>query len=313
MTISVLFSSLVYRGVTVEIERGVHLQALRMVPLDDFLPPNFQDQIIDEARSRIIEELFVLNFAILITSGCAGYFLAGKTLKPISEMVEEQKQFIADASHEIRTPLTSIKTEIEVAMRDKKLDLTEAKEILQSNLEEIDKLKMLSDYLLNINKYQNLKDNLNFEVIDLGLEVSNSINSVKSLAKAKKIEIVSDLVEIKIRGNRQSIFELSTILLDNAIKYSSQSEKIQVRVYGDKHHAIFLVEDHGVGIKNSDISHVFDRFFRADSSRTKNQISGFGLGLSIAKSIVDLHRGRITVNSELGKGTKFIVTLPMFA
>jgi len=310
MAVSLLFSGVVYRIVSDEVERGVRRQAVRMMPLDDFLSSDFHDQIIVDAKNRIIFELVVINAVILITSGGLGFFLAGKTLEPISGMMEEQKHFVADASHEIRTPLTAIKTEIEVALRDKKLDLKVAKEILKSNLEEIDKLKMLSDYLLNMNKYQNLNNNLSFESFDVSEVVSGSVVSVKSLAMIKKIQIVSDISRATILGNKQSVFELSTILLDNAIKYSPENGKITVRVYAQKHHVIFSVEDNGVGIKSSELPHIFDRFFRADFSRSKDNVSGFGLGLSIAKNIVELNRGKIDVESVVGKGSKFTVVLP---
>jgi two-component system, OmpR family, sensor histidine kinase CiaH len=311
MTISLLFSAVVYRGVSLEIERGVRRQAVRMIPLNDLLPDDFHEQIISEAKQRIVFELLILNLIILLTSGAAGYFLAGKTLKPIAQMVEEQKHFVADASHEIRTPLTALKTEIEVAMRDKKLSLEEAKEILQSNLEEIDKLKMLSDYLLSANKYQNNADQISYEVVDLGGIVKETLVSLKSLFNDKKLEIVSDLGNVKIRANRASLIELTIILLDNAIKYSRNEGKITVKVWKQKFNAFMIIEDTGVGIKSKDLPYIFDRFFRAETSRSKDKLHGFGLGLSIAKNIAEVNRAKISVKSVFEKGSQFTIIFPL--
>lgn len=176
MVISVFFSLLVYRGLVSELQRSLHVQALRYVPRIDRsgevlgydgsiqapytrrLPPTgvllLDPAVFEDAKRRVALQLFYINLGILGFSGMAGYFLAGRTLNPIEAMLDEQKRFIADASHELRTPLTAMKTEIEVALRDKGLDAEYARELLRSNLEEVDKLKMLSDDLLSLGSYQ---------------------------------------------------------------------------------------------------------------------------------------------------------------
>lgn len=327
MTISVLFSVVVYRNLTVEIARGMRVQALRIVAREDMgarrfvfgipipldpseLPPNFHLQAFEEAKKRVALELVFINLGILIVSGASGYFLAGKTLKPISEMVEEQRRFVADASHELRTPLTAIKTETEVMLRDKKLDLPLAKKQLASNLEELDKLKSLTDYFLTLSKYQDVEARLPLETIDLAEVVGEACGRLSALANEKKIEIVINLKGVKILANRVSIGELITILLDNALKYSHENSQVKVGVEAKKNQAIIKVEDFGIGIKSSDLPFVFNRFYRADSSRTKESVKGYGLGLAIAKSIVDLHHGKITVESVVDKGSTFTVLLP---
>jgi len=235
----------------------------------------------------------ITNMWILVLSSGAGYFLAGMTLKPIEEAMEEQKRFISDASHELRTPLTAIKTETEVTLRDKKLDLKSAKKQLISNLEEVEKLKKLTDYLLRINK--NIADNK--EEFDLK-EVIQKI----TLRMKIRIELKG---QAKIVANKMAIEELLTILLDNSVKYGGKNGKISVTI---KPHLI-EVRDDGIGIRKSDIPHIFDRFYRADTSRTKNKIEGYGLGLAIAKNIVDSHKGKIEVESEVGKGSVFRVMI----
>ena len=283
MIISGFFSLNIYRAMNQGLQRGP-----RIMRLPD------QELIANEIRDMMIEQLLLTNLWILVMSGVAGYILAGITLKPIEEAMEEQKRFISDASHELRTPLTVIKTETEVTLRDKKLDLKNAKKQLISNLEETEKLKKLTDYLLRINKDASQPK----EEIDLKEVAKNVIEKTK-----EKINLKGD--SVKILANKMAIEELLTILLDNAVKYSPKDGKISVTVKPN----VLEVKDSGMGIRESDIPHIFDRFYRADMSRTKNKIEGYGLGLAIAKNIVEAHKGKIEVESEVGKGSTFRVIL----
>ena len=322
MTISTVFSVVVYHGLTTEISRGMRLQALRnMATRSEELffdplgrnrnnPPDFHIQTFEEAKKRVAFELLFINVGIIFISGAAGYFLAGKTLKPIAEMVEDQKRFIADASHELRTPLTAIKTETEVLLRDKNLDLKNAKETLISNIEEIDKLKSLTDYFLTLSQYQNDQTHFIFESVDLAKLIDSVCVRMQSLFKTKEITIVKNYKETIIEANKTSLIELITILLDNALKYSHEKSSINIIIDTKKNSVFIKIEDFGIGIKASDLPHIFNRFYRADLSRTKNNIKGYGLGLAIAKSIVDLHHGTIKVESLPDKGSIFTILLP---
>lgn len=330
MAVSAFFSLIVYRGFTKELGRGFRFQAMHDVPERSFfiqnqngftrilpfwiypdeIPPAEFAEIITLAKRRFALQLFIINGGILVLAGAAGYFLAGRTLEPIENMVNEQKRFVADASHELRTPLTSLKTEVEVALRDKKLKLDEAKKLLKSNLTEVDKMKYFTDNLLSLSRYDSNGHDLPMEDVDLGEAVRQAIERNIPQAKDKKILIKDDLSDAVVRGNSQSLVELFSILINNAIKYSPQKSRVQVSVKKDKKHAVAIVADQGIGIDAKDIPHIFDRFYRADLSRTKKGIDGFGLGLSIAKSIVEAHKGEIYVKSEVDKGAKFTVTLP---
>ena len=114
-------------------------------------------------------------------------------------------------------------------------------------------------------------------------------------------------------GNKSGLAELMVILLDNAIKYSPAKSTITYTVTHPDSAIVFSVEDHGMGIDAKDIPHIFDRFYRADKSRSKQDVAGYGLGLSIAKKIVDYHRGTISVISKVGEGTRFVVRIPQIA
>lgn len=295
MLISLFFSFNIYGIMGRELERGPRMMRI----------PN-QEIITQEIKKVITKQLIMTNIWILILSGGAGYFLAGLTLKPIEAAMEEQKRFISDASHELRTPLTAIKTETEVTLRDKKLDLKTAKKQLISNLEETEKLKKLTDYLLRINKNNGEK----MEEIDLKEVAQEVISKIPSASPSISLRVNSE--QGKIIANKTAIEELLTILLDNAVKYSGKDGKINVLIKppsAGSGRATLEVKDNGMGIRESDIPHIFDRFYRADMSRTKNKIEGYGLGLAIAKNIVEAHKGKIEVESELNKGSIFRVII----
>lgn len=323
MIISLSFSFFVYRNVMEEVSRGFRLRSVRAlneIPSDwivvrdnktgivQVFPPD--DDLFEQIRSKVITQLAFVNGLILGGSAMAGYFLAGKTLRPIEVVMEDQKRFIGDASHELRTPLTSMKTEIEVNLRDKDLDLKSAKSLLASNLEEVNKMQALSNYLLSLSRYEEGETNLKKEPVELQPLISKVLMRFEPIAEKKGSKITSKIPEVTIRANGTSIEELVSILLDNAIKYGGNKGKVNVAVNQRKNSVVLTVSDSGVGIKSSDIPYIFNRFYRADSSRTKDKIDGYGLGLSIAKSIVDMHKGKIEVHSVVSEGTTFKVTLP---
>lgn len=315
MSISILFSIFIYHGATIEVERSLRAQEFRIYTNRNF---NFDTveqqlrgdpQVLSESQDRIKLTLFLLNLAILIISGGAGYFLAGRTLRPIEEMLEDQKRFIADASHELRTPLTSLKSEIEVYLRGKKNISLEISNLLKSNLEEIDSLQILSNDLLELAQYENKISKVSLEKIPLIEIIEQANKKVALFAKQRNISIKTKIGKEIVKGDRQTLCELFSILLDNAIKYSSVKSSVDIQSKKDGKFILISVSDKGIGIASEDIEHIFDRFFRADLSRSKENISGYGLGLSIAKKIVDAHNGTIGAKSKIGKGTVITVKI----
>lgn len=316
MAVSFCFSAFIYRSVSLEFQRRLNAIETRLeLRRYGLRPPPGQVEFfiedLKEARRRVLLVLIYTNGVIFVISAAAGYFLAGKTLAPIEEALEEQKRFVADASHELRTPLTSMKTEVEVALRNKKLDLRGAKELLKSNLDEVDKMNNFSDYLLTLSRYEGGAHDLPMEDVDLAEVARQAIERNAPQTKEKKIKIESQLNEVVVKGNPQSLVELISILVNNAVKYSPEGREVRVSVRGNKKHVSIEVADQGIGIDKKDIPHVFDRFFRADTARSKSKADGYGLGLSIAKSIVELHKGTTGVSSKLGKGSTFTVKLPI--
>lgn len=321
MAISLSFSVAIYAGVNNELSRIGSVQRARQARVDtisNFLtqnglpippePQNPQEETVESARIRIISILGLIDLSILIISGLGGYFLAGLTLDPISKMVKEQKEFVSNASHELRTPLTSLKTEIEVALRGEELKISDARELLKSNLEDVDSMQRLSNYLLELNRYENADMNLEIKKVDLAEVVGQIIEQVKPVAGKEKIKINPELRKTVVRGNEDALAELSKILIENAIKYSGKSKTVEVKT---KNGGILEIKDYGIGIPEDNLPHVFERFYRGDSSRSKEKIVGYGLGLSIAKSIVDKLNGKIKVVSAVGKGSTFTVQIPV--
>ncbi len=316
MLISAVFSVVIYREITREVERSLRLQQFRIerqhgIFLPPFVSPPLDPQLIVEATDRIKLTLFIINVGILVVSGAAGYFLAGKTLQPIEEMVDEQNRFITDASHELRTPLTALKTTIEVGLRDTKLSLKDSKDLLISNLDDVNSLQSLSDSLIRLAQYQKPNGNLIFEKVSLHTILEDAHRKVATLARDKHIVIINKVSGLDLAGDYRSLVELFVILLDNAIKYSSPATQVTLTARKADSSVSIWVKDQGVGIKETDIDHIFDRFYRTDKSRSKETVAGYGLGLSIAKKIVTDHSGSISVTSNVGKGSTFVIELPL--
>ncbi len=270
--------------------------------------PQFDPQPINEARTRLITSLLLANLGIFGIAGIAGYFLAGLTLRPIKQMVDEQNRFITDSSHELRTPITSLKTATEVYLRGKEHNLEEADKVHESNLEEINNLQSLSDNLIKLAQYQHANGNFVFEKVNINDVAAEAIKKVSTFAKLKKIGIKNEVGEQNIEGDSPSLTELLVILLDNAVKYSQPRKEIVLSSVINDGSLIVKVADRGIGIESDDVIHLFERFYRADKSRNA---PGYGLGLPIAKQIVEKHNGSIKVESEIDKGTIVTVSLPI--
>lgn len=315
MAISVGFSFAVYKISAVEIDRGLTKQGRAMrniiedqplgVPFGQF--DQLREQQTKESLGQLKSNLVYFNLLILFMSSAASYYLARWTMRPIEDALESQNRFTADASHELRTPLAAMRTEIEVALRDEKLSLADAKNFLKSNIEEIAKLESLSDSLLKLARYKEGEKIL--EKVSLSEVITEAYQRVESLAQHKKIVFKNKLNDSVVVADKQSLVELFVILLDNAIKYSERDKTIKIQISEEAKRPTVRIIDEGIGIKAGELDHIFERFYRADTSRTKAKANGYGLGLSLAKQIVELHSGKISVKSTPGKGSEFTVQL----
>jgi signal transduction histidine kinase len=223
----------------------------------------------------------------------------------LEELVQKQKRFVADASHELRTPLTIIESYADMLKRWGSGDPEIRKEAIEAILGESHRLKGLVGTLMQLAESEQ-EDWLQFVPVEL-LAVIRSAASAMELAFDRTIRVESDADAVAITGDPEKLKQLLLILLDNAIKYSSKPVRIRV-VPGDDTVRIQII-DQGIGLEENMLPFIFDRFFRTDRARTR-QTGGFGLGLAIAKSIVERHGGTIRMASRSGRGTIVTVSLP---
>lgn len=313
MLVSITFSLAFYRASTFEIQRvidRIHYLQQQSNQLQLPTPPNAiitLDQLQD-VKTRLQVSLIVINGIIFLLAGGAGYFLAGRTLRPIQMMVDEQNQFISDASHELRTPIATLRAEMEATLLEKHLGDKEARNLIESNLEELGKLQVLANRLLQLAHVHNNDEGFTDKVV-LQDVVQAAYKKVSPMAKKKQIAFAIYPIEGKVKGDIERLTEVFVNLFDNAIKYSHAKTTVAVSSKKRKYLTAISIADQGLGITASDLPHIFDRFYRADKSRS--QADGHGLGLSIAKKIITAHNGAIEVESTPKKGTTFTITFPL--
>ena len=217
-------------------------------------------------------------------------------------------EFTADASHELKTPICALKGEAEVLLSRARTP-GEYQEGLAHFIERFDQLNRMINDLILLSKFDSSQAELNLSSLRLDLLVLDIGNFFRILAEQKGIDLqMGSVQEVTIMGDKVRLQQLFTNLIDNAIKYTSEGS-IRVTVEKDEGHAVVQVVDTGIGIPPDEQGKIFKRFYRVDKSRSKES-GGVGLGLSIAEWIAKAHGGRIEVNSELNRGSTFIVYLP---
>ncbi|MBI5057437.1 MAG: heavy metal sensor histidine kinase [Nitrospirae bacterium] len=305
---------------------------------------------IEVALQNLKITLFVLLPLTVFLTGIIGVFLAKIALNPVDKMIDtihqitaenlklkvnipdtkdeikrladtfnemlgrlehafsSQRQFIEDFAHELKTPLAVLKGEMEVVLK-KMRSVEEYQLVLLSNLEEVNRINKIVEDLLMLARFDSSVVVLDMKRLDVAPMLKSIVDDMKVLAAQKNIGmdfITQDT--ITIYGDNNQLKRLFVNLLDNAIKYTPGKGGIIVSATPSGDYAKIIISDTGIGIPESEIEHIFDRFYRLDKAR---YTPGFGLGLSIAKSIVEAHKGRIEVESKLHQGTTFIIYLPM--
>lgn len=310
MAMSVGFSVIFYSVSMRELDRRPHAISLTDIAADPDTRLTFDDYLsnrADEARTSLLVDLVLVNLMALISGGILSYLLAQYTLRPIEENMEAQAQFVSDASHELRTPLTALRTANEVALRDKKLKIADARAVIADNIEDITRLQSLADSMLGLLRDDTADFQANVSLPDV---VGEAMNMVVNQAQAKNISVEDATGDTVLYGNARSLTQLLTILLDNAIKYSPEGSAVHVASEVQGRSLVLSVKDEGVGMNEESVKNAFTRFYRAEESRST---AGYGLGLSIAKKITEAHHGKISIESVPGEGSKFTVVLPLEA
>jgi two-component system, OmpR family, sensor kinase len=308
--------------------------------------------VVDIARTNLTDVLSIIWVVAVLFSGIVVWFTLGQTLKPlgaITETVEQinraddlsrripyhgpeddeignlvssfnqtlerlealftsQQRLLADVSHELRTPLTVIKGNVDLMRRMKSLD----EESLTSIDQEAGRLTRLVGGLLLLAQAESGKLALSMKRVELDLLVTEVFQEMTILAGSKVHLRLNEIDQAYVNGDRDRLKQVFINLVANAVQYTPQGGEVFLSLQKIGAQARVICRDTGPGIPAEDLPHIFERFYRAEKSRTRRETTGFGLGLSIANWIVERHGGRIEVNSQEGKGTTFAIWLPLY-
>jgi two-component system OmpR family sensor kinase len=229
------------------------------------------------------------------------------TLGRLEQLFTSQQRFLADVSHELRTPLTVIKGNVDLLRRIKQLD----EESLDNIEDEADRLTRLVGDLLLETQAESGKLPLHFAPVEIDTLLLEVFKEMRILARERVHLRIPEIDQIVINGDRDRLKQVLINLIANAIKYTPQGGEVILNLDRVGDNARLIVRDTGQGIPAEDLPHIFERFYRAEKSRTRSKVGGFGLGLSIAYWIINHHGGRIEVDSAEGKGTIFCIYLPI--
>lgn len=230
------------------------------------------------------------------------------TLDRLERAVGEMRQFGSALAHELRTPLAALRAAIELALRAP--DAGDAQQrALADQIEEIDRLTRLIDHVLTLARAEAGQIRLTFEPVDLGAMAATLVEQLEPVAEARCVTLCCEPSEAIVNGDVGWLRRLLLNLMGNAIKYTNPHGTIIVRVSRDVAFARVDVQDTGIGLSPDDAAHVFEPFFRADKARSSSN-EGAGLGLSLVRWIAVQHRGTVSVQSRLGEGSTFTVSLP---
>ena len=252
----------------------------------------------------------VLGLLALIIATIVGHLLSGKAMVPLKAAYEKQRQFAADASHELRTPLAVVMASADLLQNDPSIKSPFLKQVIEDVRDEVKKLTKLVSDLLVVARSDNKALKLKPSKFDMGGVTAQVARLMQPLAEQKQITLVAEkMPKVLVQADEQKIRQLVLILVDNALKYTPEGGKVTVEFRkAEKGRICLAVSDTGIGISKEDQEKVFDRFYRVDKARSR-EMGGNGLGLAIAQEIVNLHQGKISIQSELGKGTTFLVEL----
>lgn len=268
---------------------------------------------VDGEKDLVNAYFRIISLAVLL--GCilsilASYILSKKTLKPLTDNLIKQTEFVQNVSHELRTPLTIIQAKQELLLQEPNAKIIDKSEDIVLTLNETKRLSKLVKELLILSRADSNKLNLQKESVNIDDYLKEIILPYKEIAQMQEKEIVLDLnYKVDINIDASKIYQLMIILLDNAIKYTEAKDKIEIKTYLKDNRCNIEVKDTGIGISDEGLKRIFERFYREDRARNR-ETGGIGLGLSIANVIVTAHNGTIKASHNEPKGTIFTIKLP---
>lgn len=241
----------------------------------------------------------------------SGGILSIHDITNVKKLEQIRTEFVSNVTHELKTPLTSIRGFVET-LRNGAINDTEVSDKFLEIIDiEAERLYMLINDILQLSEIETRQKDINIGTYNLKTIITEVISILQSVAAKKGISIAFEADDtIKIEANRDRIKQMLINLVDNAIKYNVENGSIIINAYKAQGKIVIIVKDTGIGIPPEHISRIFERFYRVDKGRSRS-IGGTGLGLSIVKHIVNLYSGDIKLNSEPGKGTEFIIQIPV--
>lgn len=291
-----------------------YLRAYNLRYLVDKGKPDTQIAFVDVSRAisafhRLIVTLLLIGLVALLAFFGISVFLAQITIKPVKEAWDQQRQFVADASHELKTPLTVILANTGILMSHRQDTIEAQVKWVEYIKDEAVRMKKLVEDMLFLAKSDVAKAPSRQTELDLSELVWSCLLPFESVAYEHELTMDNQITpDIIIHADEGQMKQLTAILLDNACKYAEPGGKVTVRLEKKQDKAVLIVNNTGEVIEKEKMTHLFERFYRADESRARTE-GGYGLGLSIAKSIAESHHGKITVESDSEHGTTFTVFL----
>jgi len=295
-----LSNSYVYRGINFKVaQNGEEMYIQLLANVDG-----------EEQTLKNVSNTLMLGTVIVVTiSIVASYVLSKRAMQPIYEAYQKQTEFVQNASHELRTPLTIIQAKQELLLQEPESKIIDKSEEINLTLKETKRLSKMIKELMTLARADSNQYELNKELTNIDNLIQEVVIPYKDYASIEGKEVILDLQYQKdINIDRNKMSQLLIILLDNAIKYTTEGEKIKIKTYLKEGKCNIEVQDTGIGISDEGIERIFDRFYREDKARSR-ETGGTGLGLSIAYTIIKAHGGNIKAIHNKPKGTIFWIKL----
>lgn len=292
-----------YRGITVDLSEVTssqtgYIQLLSNVDIEKEMVNIYQRTI-----------LWSMLFGIIV-SIVASVIMSKRNLAPVAKMLKRQNEFVQNVSHELRTPLTIVQAKQEMLLSEPNSKIVDKSEEIGVTLSEVKRMSKIIKDLTLLSRGDNKQIALQKEEVELDEFIENIAKNYKELVEIEEKSLVTNLNYKKVISiDTNKIYQVMIILLDNALKYTETGDIIEINTYAKEGKCIIEVKDTGIGISDEAIKHVFERFYREDTARSR-ETGGSGLGLSIADMIVSSHRGSIKASHNGNKGTIFTVKLP---
>jgi signal transduction histidine kinase len=258
---------------------------------------------------QLLNTMSLLGGLISILFGAASWVLAGRTIKPSQQAWDKQQAFIANASHELRAPLTLIHAGVELGLR--KAESSAQRELLSDVLSDTNYMNKLIEELLLLSRLDAHALKLNLQPVKMVEFIPEILRHVERLADAKQISITQKVEDIQMLADPLRLKQLLLIILDNAIRNNQAGGVVNVEILNVNGNGKIKIADTGTGIPSEHLDKIFDRFYKLGDDQSASEYSGSGLGLSIAKGLIEAQKGKITINSTPGKGTLVTLIFPL--